>query len=233
MARKPSSSKGSRKGSTQRVKTAARRTASSTRWLERQLNDPYVQEAQRQGYRSRAAFKLLELDEKFGFLRDSKRIVDLGAAPGGWSQVAAEKVKGASIAGIDLLPIDPMPDATFLQLDFLDDSAPGKLKEILGGEADLVLSDMSPNTTGHASTDHLRIMNLVEAALYFAEEVLAPGGVFVAKVFRGGTEQTLLTQIKASFETVKHAKPPASRKGSAEAYVIALGFKGRLDLDEA
>ncbi|MCR9255153.1 MAG: RlmE family RNA methyltransferase [Alphaproteobacteria bacterium] len=209
----------------ERVKTAKRRSASSTRWLERQLNDPYVQEAQRRGYRSRAAFKLIELDDKFHFLKGAKRIVDLGAAPGGWTQIALERAPGATVAGIDLLPIDPLPQATFLEMDFLDDSAPDRLKEILGGEADVVLSDMSPNTTGHASTDHLRIMNLVETALMFAEEVLAPGGTFVAKVFRGGTEQTLLNQMKRRFETVKHAKPPASRKGSAESYVIAQEFR--------
>jgi len=214
-------------GGAQRVRTAKRRTASSTRWLERQLNDPYVQAAQQQGYRSRAAFKLVELDDKFGFLKGAQRIVDLGAAPGGWSQVAAERAKGARVVGIDLLPVDPLPDADFLALDFLDETAPDRLKALLGGEADLVLSDMSPNTTGHAATDHLRIMNLVEAALMFAEEVLAPGGTFVAKVFRGGTEQNLLAQMKAVFSTVKHAKPPASRKGSAEAYVVAQGFRGR------
>jgi len=185
-----------------------------------------VQEAQKQGYRSRAAFKLIELDDKFRFLKGAKRIADLGAAPGGWTQVAIERAPGAIVAGIDLLPVASMPQATFLEMDFLDDMAPERLKEILGGEADVVLSDMSPNTTGHASTDHLRIMNLVETALMFAEEVLAPGGTFVAKVFRGGTEQTLLDQMKRGFKTVKHAKPPASRKGSAESYVIAHGFRG-------
>lgn len=213
------------------VKTAKRRKLSSTLWLQRQLNDPYVQEAKRQGYRSRAAFKLVQLDERFHLLRPGTRVVDLGAAPGGWTQVAVAKVragqpKGGRVVGMDILEWDPVPGATTLQGDFLADDAPDRLKEALGGPADLVLSDMAAPTTGHPSTDHLRIIALVEAALMFAGEVLAPGGAFVAKVFQGGTEKTLLDQLKRSFTTVRHAKPPASRAESAETYVVAQGFRG-------
>lgn len=211
---------------TQRVRTAKKRSVSSTLWLERQLNDPYVAEAKRQGWRSRAAFKLLELDEKFHLLRPGLRVVDLGAAPGGWTQVAVERTKGSPVVALDINEMAPLPGAIVLQADFLDEAAPNRLKAAMGGPADLVLSDMSPPTTGHTATDHLRIMALVEAALEFAAETLAPGGGFVAKVFQGGTEHQLLARMKQLFATVKHAKPPASRKESAEVYVVALGFKG-------
>jgi 23S rRNA (uridine2552-2'-O)-methyltransferase len=211
----------------QRVKTAYKRTLSSQKWLERQLNDPYVARAKREGYRSRAAFKLLEIDEKFHILKPGQKIVDLGAAPGGWSQIAAKKVgpKGR-IVGIDLLPIDPMAGVEFIQLDFLDERAPGRLVEMLGGPADLVMSDMAANTTGHKKTDHLRIIGLAEAAIYFAREILAPGGAFVAKVFQGGTENQLLNDLKRDFAVVRHVKPAASRADSAELYVLATGFRG-------
>jgi 23S rRNA (uridine2552-2'-O)-methyltransferase len=214
----------------QRVKTAHKRSLSSQKWLERQLNDPYVARAKREGYRSRAAFKLLEIDEKFHILKPGQRVVDLGAAPGGWSQIAARKIgpKG-KVVGIDLLPIDPMPGVEFIQLDFLDESAPAKLIEMLGGPADIVMSDMAANTTGHKKTDHLRIMGLAEAAVYFAREILAPGGVFVAKVFQGGTESQLLADLKRDFAVVRHVKPAASRADSAELYVLATGFRGAAD----
>ncbi len=214
----------------QRVKTANKRSLSSQKWLERQLNDPYVARAKREGYRSRAAFKLLEIDEKYHILKPGQRVVDLGAAPGGWSQIAARKVgaKG-KVVGIDLLPIDPMPGVEFIELDFLDESAPGKLVEMLGGPADIVMSDMAANTTGHKKTDHLRIMGLAEAAIYFAREILAPGGVFIAKVFQGGTESQLLADLKRDFAVVRHVKPAASRSDSAELYVMATGFRGAAD----
>ncbi|HZH25988.1 MAG TPA: RlmE family RNA methyltransferase [Azospirillaceae bacterium] len=214
----------------QRVKTANKRSLSSQKWLERQLNDPYVARAKREGYRSRAAFKLLEIDEKYHLLKPGQRVVDLGAAPGGWSQIAAKKVgaKGR-VVGIDLLPIDPMPGVEFIQLDFLDESAPGKLIEMLGGPADIVMSDMAANTTGHKKTDHLRIIGLAEAAIYFAREILAPGGAFIAKVFQGGTENQLLADLKRDFAVVRHVKPAASRADSAELYVLATGFRGRAD----
>jgi 23S rRNA (uridine2552-2'-O)-methyltransferase len=214
----------------QRVKTAHKRSLSSQKWLERQLNDPYVARAKREGYRSRAAFKLIEIDEKYHILKPGQRIVDLGAAPGGWSQIAAKKIgaKG-KVVGIDLLPIDPMPGVEFIQLDFLDDSAPGKLIELLGGQADIVMSDMAANTTGHKKTDHLRIIGLAEAAIYFAREILAPGGVFLAKVFQGGTESQLLNDLKRDFAVVRHVKPAASRADSAELYVLATGFRGGAD----
>jgi 23S rRNA (uridine2552-2'-O)-methyltransferase len=214
----------------QRVKTANKRSLSSQKWLERQLNDPYVARAKREGYRSRAAFKLIEIDEKYHILKAGQRIVDLGAAPGGWSQIAATKVgpKG-KVVGIDLLPIDPMAGVDFIELDFLDESAPGKLIELLGGPADVVMSDMAANTTGHKKTDHLRIIGLAEAAIYFAREILAPGGAFVAKVFQGGTEGQLLTDLKRDFSVVRHVKPAASRTDSAELYVLATGFRGATD----
>jgi 23S rRNA (uridine2552-2'-O)-methyltransferase len=210
----------------QRVKTAHKRSLSSQKWLERQLNDPYVARAKREGYRSRAAFKLLEIDEKYHILKPGQRIVDLGAAPGGWSQIAARKVgpKGR-VVGIDLLAIDPMPGVEFIELDFLDESAPGRLIELLGGPADVVMSDMAANTTGHKKTDHLRIMGLAEAAIHFAREILAPGGVFIAKVFQGGTESQLLADLKRDFAVVRHVKPAASRTDSAELYVMATGFR--------
>ncbi|WP_112663634.1 RlmE family RNA methyltransferase [Microvirga flavescens] len=214
----------------QRVKTANKRSLSSQKWLERQLNDPYVARAKREGYRSRAAFKLLEIDEKYHLLKTGQRVVDLGAAPGGWAQIAARKVgpKG-KVVGIDLLPIDPLPGVDFIQLDFLDESAPQKLIDMLGGPADIVMSDMAANTTGHKKTDHLRIMGLAEAAIYFAREILAPGGSFVAKVFQGGTENQLLADLKRDFAVVRHVKPAASRSDSAELYVMATGFRGRAE----
>ena len=214
----------------QRVKTANKRSLSSQKWLERQLNDPYVARAKREGYRSRAAFKLLEIDEKYKILKPGQKIVDLGAAPGGWSQIAAKVVgpKG-KVVGIDLLPIDPMAGVEFIELDFLDESAPGRLIEMLGGPADVVMSDMAANTTGHKKTDHLRIIGLAEAAIYFAREILAPGGAFVAKVFQGGTENQLLADLKRDFAVVRHVKPAASRADSAELYVLATGFRGRTD----
>ena len=210
-----------------RVKTARGRTAQSTRWLERQLNDPYVRRAKAEGFRSRAAYKLSELDERFAFLKGAKRIVDLGMAPGGWSQVVRRQVPGATVVGIDLLPVDPLDGVTIMQLDFMDDAAPDRLIEALGGAPDLVLSDMAANTVGHPQTDALRTMALVEAASDFAISVLKPGGAFVAKVFAGGADSTLVALLKRNFTTVKHAKPPASRKGSVEWFVVAQGFKGR------
>ena len=210
-----------------RVKTARRRTPQSTRWLDRQLNDPYVKRAKAEGYRSRAAYKLIELDQRFGFLKGSKRIIDLGIAPGGWSQVARRQLPKATIAGIDLLPVDPIDGVAILQMDFMDDKAPAALAEALGGTPDLVLTDMAANTVGHPQTDALRTMALVEAALAFAVEVLEPGGAFIGKVFAGGADSALVVELKRNFKTVKHAKPPASRKGSSEWYVVAQGFKGR------
>jgi 23S rRNA (uridine2552-2'-O)-methyltransferase len=209
-----------------RLRTAKGRKVSSTRWLERQLNDPYVKRAKAENYRSRAAYKLLELDEKFGLLRGVTSVVDLGIAPGGWSQVVRRKSARAAVVGIDLLPTDPIDGVTILQMDFMDPDAPERLKAALGGPADLVLSDMAANTVGHPQTDHLRTMGLVEAALDFATGVLRPGGAFVGKVLAGGTDNALLAQLKRHFTTVKHAKPPASRKESSEWYVIAQGFKG-------
>lgn len=215
-----------RGGGRQRVRTARNRTAASTRWLERQLNDPYVRRAKAEGYRSRAAYKLIELDEKFGLLKGAKRIVDLGVAPGGWAQVARKQVPGAAVVGIDLLPTDPIDGVTLFQMDFTAEDAPDKLREALGGDADLVMSDMAANTVGHAQTDHLRTMALVESAAWFAIETLRPGGHFVAKVLAGGADNDLVALLKKHFTTVKHAKPPASRKESSEWYVIAQSFKG-------
>jgi 23S rRNA (uridine2552-2'-O)-methyltransferase len=209
-----------------RLRTAKGRKISSTRWLERQLNDPYVERARADNYRSRAAYKLIELDERFGLLRGVRAVVDLGIAPGGWSQVVRRKAPRARIVGIDLLPTDPIDGVTILQLDFMDENAPAQLKATLGGPADLVLSDMAANTVGHQQTDHLRTMALVEAALDFACEVLRPDGAFVAKVLAGGADNQLVAELKRSFATVKHAKPPASRKDSSEWYVVAQGFKG-------
>ncbi len=210
----------------QRVKTARRRSSSSTRWLERQLNDPYVRRAKAENYRSRAAYKLLELDDRFRLLKGVKAVIDLGIAPGGWSQVVRRRVPQAKVVGIDLLPTEPIEGVEILQLDFMDDAAPDRLREALGGPADLVLSDMAANTVGHAQTDHLRTMGLVEAALDFAVQVLEPGGAFVAKVLAGGADNSLVAELKRHFTAVKHAKPPASRKDSSEWYVVAQGFKG-------
>ena len=213
-------------GPKQRVRTARGRRLSSTRWLERQLNDPYVKRARADGYRSRAAYKLIELDERFGFLKGARRVVDLGIAPGGWTQVVRRQAPQAAVVGIDLLPTEPIDGATIVEMDFMDEAAPERLKEALGGPADLVLSDMAANTVGHQQTDHLRTMGLVEAALDFAGEVLRPGGALVAKVLAGGADSSLVAELKRRFATVKHAKPPASRKGSSEWYVVAQGFKG-------
>lgn len=197
---------------------------SSRRWVERQLNDPYVAEAKRQGYRSRAAFKIIEMDQQLHLFKPGMLVVDLGAAPGGWSQVAAQKK--AKVIALDILPMEPVPDVTFLHMDFMDEDAPEALIAAMGGQpADLVMSDIAPNTIGHKQTDHLRIMGLIELAYDFALQVLKPGGTFVAKVFQGGTQGELLKQMKLDFETVKHIKPPASRKESAEQYVVARGFR--------
>jgi 23S rRNA (uridine2552-2'-O)-methyltransferase len=209
-----------------RLRTAKGRKVSSTRWLERQLNDPYVKRAKAENYRSRAAYKLIELDERFDFLKGVRSVVDLGIAPGGWSQVVRRKVPLARIVGIDLLPTDPIEGVNILQMDFMDEDAPESLKEALGGLADLVLSDMAANTVGHQKTDHLRTMALVEAGLEFAREVLRPGGAYVAKVLAGGADNQLVAELKRRFASVKHAKPPASRKDSSEWYVVAQGFKG-------
>jgi 23S rRNA (uridine2552-2'-O)-methyltransferase len=220
---------GASRGGHVRVKTARRRTPQSVAWLARQLNDPYVVAAKAQGYRARSAFKLRELDDKFGLLKNATAIVDLGAAPGGWCQVALERRSKARITAIDLLPIEPMAGVDFFQADFLEAGITEKLIMSLGGPADLVMSDMAANTTGHRQTDHLRTMGLCEAALDFAVDILKPGGQFVAKVFAGGADTALLAQMKQLFSIVKHAKPPASRKDSSEWYVIAQGFKGKVD----
>ncbi|WP_187335178.1 RlmE family RNA methyltransferase [Novosphingopyxis iocasae] len=209
----------------ERVRTARKRSAQSTRWLQRQLDDPYVKRAKAEGYRSRAAYKLIELDEKFALLKGARRVVDLGIAPGGWAQVIRKHHPKAAIVGIDLLPVDPIEGVTLFEMDFMDDAAPGLLIDALGGPPDLVISDMAANTTGHKQTDHLRTMGLVEAAAEFAIENLEPGGSFLSKSFAGGSDQTLLTELKRNFMSVKHAKPPASRKGSVEWYVVAKGRK--------
>jgi 23S rRNA (uridine2552-2'-O)-methyltransferase len=206
------------------VRTSRGRSAASQRWLARQLNDPYVAAAKAQGWRSRAAFKLLEMDERYKLLRPGMRVVDLGAAPGGWTQVAVRR--GATVVALDLLVMEPVPGAVVLAGDFMESDAPARLEAALGGKADLVLSDMAPNTTGHGATDHLRIMALAEAALEFALEELAVGGAFVAKVFQGGSQREMLARLKRSFATVRHVKPPASRKESSELYVVAAGFRG-------
>ncbi|HPF78143.1 MAG TPA: RlmE family RNA methyltransferase [Alphaproteobacteria bacterium] len=212
----------------ERVKTARGRKNSSTRWLQRQLNDPYVAKAQLEGYRGRAAYKLIEINEKIDVLKPDMMVIDLGAAPGGWSQVASKI--GCNVVALDLLEMDPIPGVTFFQMDFTEDDAPETLIDAMGGRpADLVMSDMAPNTIGHRNTDHLRIMALVELAYHFAVQVLAPEGVFIAKVRQGGTENDLLAQMKRDFKTVKHIKPPSSRKESAETFVVAQGFRGSQD----
>ena len=226
-------SKGGRGGLHVRVKTAKKRTVSSTRWLQRQLNDPYVRRAQAEGFRSRAAYKLIELDEKFSFVKKARAVVDLGITPGGWSQVVRKTNPRAKIAGIDLLECDPIEGVEILQMDFMDAAAPQALIEALGTAPDLVMSDMAANTVGHPQTDHLRTIGLAETAADFAVRTLIPGGTFVAKVFAGGADHSLLTLLKKNFTTVKHAKPPASRKGSPELFVVAQGFKGRPEADEA
>ena len=214
-----------------RVRTAKRRSTSSTRWLERQLNDPYVARSKREGYRSRAAYKLVELDDRFKFLKPGAVVVDLGAAPGGWSQVAAERIKAGEgrgrVVAIDLLPMEPLAGVDILHMDFLAEGAGEALKRMLGGGADVVLSDMAASSTGHRQTDHWRIMALAEAAADFAGEVLKPGGALVAKVLRGGSENALLAALKREFRDVRHVKPPASRADSAELYLVALGFRGK------
>jgi 23S rRNA (uridine2552-2'-O)-methyltransferase len=221
---------GGRRQTKVRLKTAKQRTASSQRWLERQLNDPYVAAAKREGYRSRAAFKLAEIDAKHGLLRPGRRVVDLGAAPGGWAQIAADRVRSVDgkgqVVAIDLLDMEPVPGVDFIQLDFMAEAAPGELaRRLREGHADVVLSDMAAQGTGHVRTDHLRIMGLAEAAAEFACDILSSGGAFVCKVFQGGTERHLLDLLKRAFTTVKHVKPPASRQESAEMYVVALGFR--------
>ena len=212
------------RGLTVKLRTARGRTTASQKWLQRQLNDPYVRAAQQQGLRSRAAFKLMELDDKLHLLKRGSRVVDLGAAPGGWSQVAVQR--GASIVvGVDLLQIDPVKGATLLQGDFMDDLVQQQLRDVLKGTATLVLSDMAPNTTGHNATDHVRIVALAELAFVFATQILEPGGAFVAKVFQGGSERSILDPMKRHFAQVRHAKPAASRKESSELYVVATGFR--------
>lgn len=214
-----------------KLKKVKGRRASSVRWLQRQINDPYVAEAQRLGYRGRAAFKIMQLDDQFHFFKPGRRVVDLGCAPGGWSQVAVQRVKSTPenplVVGMDLLPADPIAGAKLIQMDFTLDGAPAKLEELLGGHrADVVMSDMAANTTGVHSLDHLRIMGLLEMAYDFAIKVLNPNGVFIAKIFQGGTENEFLAEMKRDFAVVKHAKPDASRKDSSEVYVVATGFKG-------
>jgi len=213
-----------------RVKTARGRTISSVRWLQRQINDPYVALAKKEGYRSRAAYKLVEMDDKFKWLKPGKTVLDLGAAPGGWTQVAVARTNSLSdkptVIAVDILPMSEIGGAVVMQLDFMDDKAPDAIRALIPNGVDMVLSDMAPNTTGHAPTDHLRIMALLEAAYPFACEVLKPGGVFVAKIFQGGTEKELLTMMKKDFAVVKHCKPKASRADSSEMYVVASGFKG-------
>jgi 23S rRNA (uridine2552-2'-O)-methyltransferase len=210
-----------------RLKDQKRRKLSSRTWLERQLADPYVARAKKEGFRSRAAFKLIEIDDKYRLLKHGGRIVDLGAAPGGWSEIAAQRIgPSGHVIALDILDFKPMTGVEFLKLDFLDETAPDRLKDMLGGKADLVLSDMAANATGHRKTDHLRIMALAEAATHFAREVLDKGGSFLCKVLQGGTEAVLLAELKRDFETVKHVKPPASRTDSAELYLLAKGFRG-------
>lgn len=226
MPKKSNKNSGSR-GLHVNVKTAAKRSNSSTQWLARQLNDPYVAKAKAEGYRSRAAFKMIELDEKFHLLKPGMKVVDLGCAPGGWSQVAVKKIApGGKLVGCDLLEVAPIPGANLIVQDFLAEDAPDIMKALLGGKAQLVMSDMAANTTGHSATDHIRIVHLCELAYQFATEVLAPGGAFVCKVLKGGTERELLKQMQKDFTTVKHAKPKSSRADSAESYVVAMGFRG-------
>lgn len=215
------------RGARVRVKSAKGRKPSSARWLARQLNDPYVAEAKTQGYRSRAAFKLIELDDKFHFLKRGAHVLDLGAAPGGWSQVAAQRVgREGKVVAADILEMEPIPGTEILQVDLSDFASAARLRVALGGPADVVLSDMAASTTGHRATDHLRTLSLFEAALDIAEYVLKPGGTFVGKVFQGGATNELLARVKQQFQNVKHVKPPASRSESAELYLVAMGFRG-------
>lgn len=222
----------------QRVKTARGRKNSSTLWLQRQLNDPYVAAARKDGYRSRATYKLIEIDDKYHLLKPGYRVLDLGAAPGGWTQIAVKRTgaangRGGEVVGIDLLPIEPIAGSTLLEMDFMADEAPDELKRLMGGPADVVLSDMAASATGHKPTDHLRIMSLCELALDFAMEVLKPGGSFLAKVLQGGAERDLMTTLKTNFKVVRHVKPKASRSDSAEMYVLATGFRGTATSKEA
>jgi len=210
-----------------RLKDEKRRTSSSRAWLERQISDPYVARAKREGFRSRAAYKLAEIDDKFRFLKSGARVIDLGAAPGGWSEIAARRVgRSGRVIALDVLDMKPIAGVEFLKLDFLAEAAPEDLKTLLDGKADVVLSDMAANATGHRQTDHLRIMALAEAAAQFAREVMAEGGTFLCKVLQGGTEAALLAALKRDFSSVKHVKPPASRSDSAELYLLARGFRG-------
>lgn len=213
-----------------RLRTAGKRTTSQQKWLERQLNDPYVAKAKAEGWRSRAAYKFKEIDDKYRLLKPGMRIIDLGCAPGGWCQLAAQRVQSTEanprVVGIDLLPVDPIPGVTLLEMDFMTPEADERLKAELGGLADGVISDMAANTTGHKKTDHLRIIGLAEAAVVFAREVLAPGGFFLCKLFQGGDTATLVTELKRDFATVRHVKPQASRADSSELYVLATGFRG-------
>lgn len=226
MVRPPSGGTESGRGKPQRLKTAKQRTTSQQAWLERQINDPFAAKARAHGYRSRAAYKLTEIDDRFHLLKPGVRVIDLGLAPGGWAQVALERgVK--DVAGVDLLPVDPLPPAHILQMDFTDPACGPKLIELLGGAPDVVLSDMAPNTVGHRQTDHLRIMGLIEAAAEFAVQVLRPGGAFVAKAFQGGETAQLTGDLRRCFAEVKNVKPKASRAESSEIYLVATGFKGR------
>ncbi len=227
MKKKPAKKGSGVRGLTIKVKTAKKRSKSSAAWLQRQLNDPYVSLAKSEGYRSRSAFKLIDLDAKFHLLHPGSRVVDLGAAPGGWAQVAVAAVgKKGKVVGCDLLEVGSIPGATIIVQDFTENEAPARIKALLDGKAHLVLSDMAANTTGHSPTDHIRIMHLCELAYEFALEVLIPGGAFVCKVLKGGTERQLLTRMQKDFDTVKHAKPASSRADSAESYVVAMGFRG-------
>ena len=226
MVRAPTGGTDAGRAGPKRLKTAKERTPSSQAWLERQINDPFVAEAKAKGYRSRAAFKLAEIDDRYHLIKRGARIVDLGCAPGGWLQIAVERGANA-VGGVDLLPVDPMTGAIIIQQDFTDDDCPARLMELLGGSPDVIMSDMAPNTTGHRQTDHLRIVGLIEAAAEFALRVLEPGGVFVTKAFQGGETGTLLTLLKQNFANVRHVKPKASRAESSELYLLATGFKGR------
>ena len=231
MPRKRGSSRSNARGSAG-GRRGPKRTLSSKRWLDRQHSDPYVTAAKREGYRSRAAFKLIEIDDRFGLLKPGRRIVDLGAAPGGWSQVAAQRCRGGAVVALDQIPIEPIAGVVAIAADFLSEDAPREIARALGGPADLVLSDLAPATTGHSATDHLRIMAMAEAAFDFAATVLADGGDFVAKVFQGGTEKSLLDRLRLRFRQVKHVKPPSSRKESNEIYVVATGFRKAPDIED-
>jgi 23S rRNA (uridine2552-2'-O)-methyltransferase len=226
MVRPPTGGTDAGRTGPKRLKTAKERTPSSQAWLERQINDPFVVEAKARGYRSRAAFKLAEIDDRYHVFRRGARVIDLGCAPGGWLQIALQRGAGA-VAGIDLLPVDPLAGADILEADFTDPDSGPRLIELLGGAPDVILSDMAPNTTGHRQTDHLRIVGLIEAAADFATQVLGPGGVFISKAFQGGETSVLLADLKRHFAEVRHVKPKASRPDSSELYLLARGFKGR------